>query len=98
MVQTGSPSKLTTQVQHFARKMLQWETYRQLSLDERIEIYRLHADGISIRKTASFINRSPATVSRELRRNSKPSRKWKNGYYPIRAEALTARRRATGLA
>jgi IS30 family transposase len=46
-------------------------TYGQLGLTERIEIYRLHADGKSLRFIAR--ERSVSTISRELKRNSKVS-------------------------
>jgi len=69
------------------------ERYGQLSLDERIEIYRLHEGGISRRKIAAAIGRSHTTVSRELRRNSVPTKAWRGGYSPRRAHALAARRR-----
>jgi IS30 family transposase len=45
-------------------------TYDQLSLDERCEIYRLHAGGKSRRAIARALNRAPSTISRELARNS----------------------------
>ena len=70
--------------------------YEQLSLSERIEIYRLHEDGISRRRIARQLGRSAATISRELRRNSKPSRDWRGGYHPQRAQDLTQRRHARG--
>ena len=72
--------------------------YVQLSSSERIEIYRLHADGISRREMARRLGRSAATISRELRRNSQPSRRWPGGYHPQRAQALTRRRHARGRA
>jgi IS30 family transposase len=43
--------------------------YEQLVLRERIEIYRLHADGKSLRCIAGVLGRSAATISRELTRN-----------------------------
>ena len=43
--------------------------YEQLSLDERCEIARLQAAGCSIQKIAAALDRSPSTVSRELKRN-----------------------------
>ncbi len=73
-------------------------TYKQLSLSERIEIYRLHADGKSLGIIARQIGRGRGTISRELKRNSLPSKQWGGGYEPQRAEALTARRRARGCA
>ena len=67
--------------------------YGQLSLEERIEIYRLHAAGISCRKIAQAIGRAHTTVGRELRRNSKPTKVWRGGYAPARAHDLAIRRR-----
>jgi len=72
--------------------------YEQLSLDERIEIYRLHADGKSRRQISRCLDRSPATISRELQRNSKPSHRWNAGYQPQRAHELSQRRHARGRA
>jgi transposase, IS30 family len=43
--------------------------YRQLTLEERCSIARLHEDGQSIRKIAAALDRPPSTVSRELNRN-----------------------------
>ena len=74
------------------------KSYGQLGLKERIEIYRLQADGKSVRFIARALSRSASTVSRELKRNSKPSKKWKGGYDPQRAEELMLRRHARGRA
>jgi IS30 family transposase len=67
--------------------------YRQLCLTERIEIYRLHSAGKSLRMIASFLGRSASTISRELKRNSKPTKAWPGGYLPDRANRLAERRR-----
>src|SRR5215216_2362041 len=67
--------------------------YDQLSLEERIEIYRLHAGGKSQKSIAASLGRSPSTISRELRRNAKPSKLWPGGYRPARAQQLAERRR-----
>ena len=67
--------------------------YGQLSLEERVEIYRLHADGKSQNQIAAALDRHPSTISRELRRNSRPSKVWKGGYQPVRAQQLAERRR-----
>jgi IS30 family transposase len=72
--------------------------YEQLSLGERIEIYRLHADGKSRRCIAGVLGRSATTISRELKRNSKASKKWTGGYDPQRAQQLMLRRHARGRA
>jgi IS30 family transposase len=72
--------------------------YEQLSLRERIEIYRLHADGKSLRCIAGILGRSAATISRELKRNSKASKQWAGGYDPQRAQELMLRRHARGRA
>lgn len=67
--------------------------YTQLGLAERIEICRLRADGKSVRAIAAALGRSAATVSREVQRNSRPTRVWRGGYDPGRAQRLAERRR-----
>src|SRR6202051_4961764 len=69
------------------------QCYGQLSLEERVEIYRLHAGGRSQNEIASALDRAPSTISRELRRKSQPSRVWTGGYKPVRAQQLAERRR-----
>src|SRR3979411_2829510 len=69
------------------------QRYGQLSLEERVEIYRLHAGGKSQNHIASALDRAPSTISRELRRNSRPSRVWTEGYEPVRAQQWAERRR-----
>jgi IS30 family transposase len=67
--------------------------YQHLSLAERIELYRLHRAGSSMRSIAKALGRSASTISRELQRNSEPTKAWSGGYAPARAEALAERRR-----
>src|SRR6478609_11572867 len=69
------------------------QCYGQLSLEERVEIYRLHAGGRSQNEIASALDRAPSTISRELRRNSRPTKVWTKGYEPVRAQKLADRRR-----
>jgi IS30 family transposase len=69
------------------------QCYGQLSLEERVEIYRLHAGGRSQNEIASALDRAPSTISRELRRNSRPTKVWNGGYEPVRAQQLAERRR-----
>jgi transposase, IS30 family len=69
------------------------QCYGQLSLEERVEIYRLHAGGKSQIQIASALDRAPSTISRELRRNSRPTKVWAGGYEPVRAQELAERRR-----
>ena len=69
------------------------QCYGQLSLEERVEIYRLHAGGKSQNEIASALNRAPSTISRELQRNSRPTKVWPGGYEPVRAQQLAERRR-----
>jgi len=69
------------------------QCYGQLSLEERVEIYRLHAGGRSQKDIAFALDRARSTISRELRRNSQPSRAWAGGYEPVRAQQLAERRR-----
>jgi IS30 family transposase len=47
--------------------------YRQLSLEERDRITEMKAEGSSLRAIAEELGRSPATMSREVRRNCSPS-------------------------
>jgi len=69
------------------------KTYKQFSLTERIELYRMHREGRSMRAIAIALGRSPSTISRELERNSRKTKSWSGGYQPVRAEALRQRRR-----
>ena len=43
--------------------------YQQVTIEERCEISRLHAEGLSVRQIAASLDRAPSTVSRELNRN-----------------------------
>ena len=64
---------------------------RYLSEDERVRIGDLHRRGHTVRAIAAELGRSPATVSRELRRNLDPG---SAQYRPFTAQRLAARRRA----
>lgn len=66
--------------------------YGHLSLEERCTIARLQQAGQSIRQIASALDRSPSSVSRELKRNSGIH----VGYRPGYAEEQTRARRWTG--
>lgn len=44
-------------------------SYSELRVEERTTIQIGHAQGFSLRRIARLINRSPSTISRELRRN-----------------------------
>jgi transposase, IS30 family len=63
---------------------------RYLSLLEREQVRDLHKSGISMRQIAATMDRSPSTISRELRRNSTTAR----GYMPHAAHRASVRRRA----
>jgi transposase, IS30 family len=67
--------------------------YDQLELRERIEIYRLHAAGISQAEIARTLARHRSTIGRELKRNARPTKAWPGGYEPVRAQKLAIRRR-----
>ncbi len=64
---------------------------RYLSEDERVVIADLHRRGQSARGIAAELGRSPATISRELRRNKDPG---SGQYRPFTAQRLAAGRRA----
>lgn len=61
---------------------------RYLSLDERMAIADLHREKKGVREIAAEIGRSPATISRELRRNADPG-----GRYQPHAAARRAQER-----
>lgn len=69
------------------------KNYDQLSQQERVEIYRWHASGKSARWIGDALGRHHSSISRELERNSKPSKQWTQGYEPLRAQRLALRRR-----
>lgn len=62
--------------------------YGQLSLEERCEIARLQAGGCSLRKIAKALGRNPATISRELKRNTDRDL----GYKPAKAQSKADQR------
>lgn len=66
--------------------------YGQLSLEDRCSIAWLHTQGRSIRQIAAALDRSPSTVSRELRRNVGSQ----VGYKPAYAQEQTKARRWKG--
>jgi IS30 family transposase len=63
--------------------------YQQLQPEERLTIASMRLQGSSIRAMARILGRSPATISRELARNSSPV-----GYASMPAHALSIERRA----
>ncbi|MCP3733764.1 helix-turn-helix domain-containing protein, partial [Sphingomonas sp. RP10(2022)] len=62
-------------------------TYRQLSLEERCSIARLHEAGHSIRQIAATLDRQPSTVSRELMRNAGATIGYRPAYAQAQAQA-----------
>lgn len=69
------------------------EHYRHLCARERLEIEILHRAGTPMRRIAAALGRSPATITRELRRNAVPTKQWRGPYDGTRAHALYQRRR-----
>jgi transposase, IS30 family len=67
--------------------------YAQLGLNDRIEIYRLHAAGKSHGEIARELGRHRSTIGREVERNAKPTKVWRGSYDPVRAHQLALRRR-----
>lgn len=73
-------------------------SYTHFTLDERKCLQKLLSEGLSIRKIAAILERSPSSVSREINRNKakyKPHRKPDNPYWYNfwRAQNLYIRRR-----
>ena len=66
--------------------------YDQVTLDERCTIARLHQAGQSIRQIAAALDRSPSSISRELKRNHGRQ----VGYQPGYAQEQAAARRWKG--
>ena len=67
--------------------------YDQITLAERVEIYRLHAGGRSKSEIARELGRHKSSIGRELARNSRRTKVWKGGYDAVRAHGLALRRR-----
>jgi transposase, IS30 family len=63
--------------------------FRYLSLLERERLRDLRRNGLSIREIAAEMDRSPSTVSRELRRNTFSTK----GYLPHAAHRASVARR-----
>jgi IS30 family transposase len=67
------------------------QRYEQLSLEERCAIARLREAGQSLRQIAAALDRTPSTISRELKRNAA-----KAGYRPAYADEQAWARRWSG--
>ena len=67
--------------------------YSHIELNERCEIYRLHADGISRRQIAAQLGRDPSTISRELKRNVLGGN---SDYKPATADRMAIARKRRG--
>lgn len=70
--------------------------YDQLGLDERCEIARLSGAGTSIQKIAAALDRSPSTISRELKRNTGSGPR-AGPYKPAYAQEQAQARRWSGV-
>ena len=73
-------------------------SYTHFTLDERKYLQQLLSEGLSFRKIAAILERSPSTISREVRRNKakyRPHGKFDNKYWynHWRAQNLYIRRR-----
>lgn len=66
--------------------------YDQFTVEERCEIARLRAEGRSIRQIAAALDRSPSSISREVKRN----RGQQVGYKPAHAQERARARRWKG--
>ena len=66
--------------------------YEHITIEERCEISRLRSSGRSIRQVAATLDRSPSTISRELKRNVSQSQ----GYWPKYADQQAQERRWCG--
>jgi IS30 family transposase len=69
--------------------------YDQLSFEERCELAELHRAGRSIRQIAAALDRSPSSISRELKRNAGKGPR-ADPYRPLYAQQQTQARRWSG--
>ena len=68
------------------------KSYGQIGIRERCEISRLQAEGYSIRQIAAALDRSPSSISREVRRNETRTK----GYDPEEAQVRARARMWSG--
>ena len=68
------------------------QKYRHFTLEERCELARLRANGLSIRQIAATLDRQPSTITREIRRNLGQG----GQYQPVYADQQSRARRWTG--
>ena len=68
--------------------------YNHLSFDERLIIEKMMASKQSLRSIARLLNRSPSTISRELRRNKIPYRSRLSSYLAANAHQRAQRHHA----
>ena len=69
------------------------QSYKQLTLEDRIKLDLMRKEGLSNRAIAAALGRDPSTIGRELRRNSKLTNQYPAGYEPKRADERAERRR-----
>jgi transposase, IS30 family len=62
-------------------------TYQHFTQEERYQIYAWHQTGLSMRAVGRCVDRSAATISRELKRNCS-----QRGYRPQKAKELASER------
>lgn len=59
-------------------------SYKHITIEERACIKKMKSEGSSLREIAKYLERSPSTISREIKRN-----KGQNGvYHPVTAQRL----------
>ena len=66
--------------------------YAHLNIEERCQIARLHTEGYALRQIAATLDRTPSTISRELKRNGSKTL----GYQPTYADKQARARRWRG--
>lgn len=66
--------------------------YDHITIEERCEIARLRTEGFSMREIVAALDRSPSTITREIKRNNSES----GDYQPVYANQQSQARRWTG--
>ena len=90
---TGWGCDVTFEVQQSYGAVAMGKKYDHLSQEERLAIFHGLELGLARREIARRLGRSASTVSREVKRNGRRTRRWRGGYCPVRADWLAGWRR-----
>jgi transposase, IS30 family len=72
---------------------IQRKGFRQITQEERVEIYSFFREGLRMREIGRRLERSHTSISREIARNGIDYGWWKVVYKPIEAEKKCRKRK-----